>query len=89
MFVSEPGWGVFDEILSQENLHPKLTSVFFKLKIGYGSSSRQLSPTDRLPIEIVVGRDKIVTLASKLFQKTIAARLWRPKIDIEIYKSKF
>ena len=87
MLVHEPGWGVLDETLSQENLHPKLTSVFFKLKMGYGW--RQLSLTDRPPTEIVIVRDRIVTLASKLFQRTVVARLWRPKIDIEIYKSKF
>ena len=85
--VDEPGWRVLDEILSQESLHPKLTSVFFKLKLGYGW--RQHPFSNRPPTEIVIIRNTVVSLASKLFQRTVVARSWRPKIDIEIYKSTF
>jgi hypothetical protein len=86
-FVDEPGWRVLDEILSQESLHPKLTSVFFKLKLGYGWRQHPLSNLP--PTEIVIVRNTVASLASKLFQRTVVARSWRPKIDIEIYKSTF
>ena len=83
--VEEPGWRVLDDILSQESLHPQLSNVFFKLKLGYGW--RQHPFSNRPPAEIVIIRDTVASLASKLFQRTVAARSWRPNIDIEIYKS--
>jgi hypothetical protein len=86
-FVDEPGWRVLDEILSQESLHPKLTNVFFKLKLGYGWRQHPLSNLP--PTEIFIIRSTVASLASKLFQRTVVARSWRPKIDIEIYKSTF
>ncbi|KIM42634.1 hypothetical protein M413DRAFT_444324, partial [Hebeloma cylindrosporum] len=86
-FVDEPGWDAFDKILSQESLHPKLRSVSLKLKMGYGW--RQHPSSNHPPPEIVVIRDVVVSLASRLFRRTVAARSWRPKMDIEIYKSRF
>jgi len=85
--VDEPGWRILDDILSEESLHPKLTNVLFKLKLGYGWRPHPFS--NRPPADIVIIRDKVASLASKLFQRTVAARSWRPKIDIEIYKSTF
>ncbi|KIM42616.1 hypothetical protein M413DRAFT_26644 [Hebeloma cylindrosporum] len=84
-FVNEPGWDAFDDILSQESLHPKLKSVLFKLKMGYGWLQNLSS--SHLPTEIVVIRDVVANLKSKLFRKTAAARSWRPEIEIEVYKS--
>jgi len=82
--VGDPGWDVLDEIFSQESLHPKLTSVFFKLKLGYVVQQHQLG--NRPPQKVVVKKKKIASSASNLFQKTGTIRSWRPNLDIVIYE---
>lgn len=82
--VGDPGWDVLDEIFSQESFHPKLTSVFFKLKLGYILQQDQLSNCP--PQKIVAKKKKFGSLASNLFQKIGTIRSWRPKLNIAIYE---